>query len=69
MSWKSSKQETVDDSTMETDYIVSSEATKEGVWLCNFIPKLGVVANDSSPLDLYCDHSGDIAQAKEMRSH
>ena len=29
----------------------------------------GVVPSASSPMDLYCDNSGAIAQAKEPRSH
>ena len=52
VSWKSSKQETVVDSTTEAEYIAASEAAKEGVWIKKFISKLGVVPNVSSPLDL-----------------
>ena len=69
MSWKSSKQETVVDSTIEAEYIVASEAAKEVVWIRKFISKLGVVPSCSSTIDLYCDNSGAIAQAKEPRSH
>ena len=61
VSWKSSKQETVVDSTTEAEYIVASEAVKEGVWIRKFLIRLGVFPNASSPLDLYCDNSGAIA--------
>ena len=69
MSWKSSKQETVADSTTEAKYIAASEAAKEAVWIRKFISELGVVPSASSPMDLYCDNSGAIAQANEPRSH
>ena len=52
VSWKSSKQETVSDSTMEANYIAASEAAKEGVWIRKFLIELGVFPNASSPLDL-----------------
>ena len=52
MSWKSSKQETVADSTTEAESIVASEAAKEGVWIRKFLTELGVFLNVSSPLDL-----------------
>jgi hypothetical protein len=35
----------------------------------NFVSKLGVVPSASSPIDLYCDNSGAITQAKEPRSY
>jgi hypothetical protein len=54
---------------METEYIVASETTKEAIWIRNFISELGVVPSASSPMDLYCDNSGAIAQAKEPRAH
>ena len=69
VSWKSSKQETVADSTTEAEYIVASEAAKEGVWIRKFLIDLGVFPNASSLLDHYYDNSGAIAQAKEPRNH
>ena len=69
VSWKSSKQETTADSTTEAEYIAASEAAKEGVWIKKFITELGVVSSIHSPIDLYCDNNGAIAQAKEPRSH
>ena len=69
VSWKSSKQETVADSTMEAEYIAACEAAKEAVWIRKFIIDLGVVPSIADPIDLYCDNNGAIAQAKEPRSH
>jgi hypothetical protein len=69
VSWKSSKQETVDDSTIEAEYIAASEAAKEGVWIRKFLSELGMFLSVFSPFDLYCDNNGPIAQAKEPRNH
>nr|ABG22008.1 retrotransposon protein, putative, Ty1-copia subclass [Oryza sativa Japonica Group] len=69
VSWKSSKQDTVADSTTEAEYIAASEAAKEAAWIKKFVSQLGVMTSASSPMDLYCDNSGAIAQAKEPRSH
>ena len=57
------------DSTTEAEYITASEAAKESVWIRKFFIEFGVFPNASSPLDLYCDNSGAIAQAKEPRNH
>jgi hypothetical protein len=54
---------------MEAEYIAASKAAKEVVWIRNFVSELGVVPSASSPMDLYCDNSGAIAQAKEPRAH
>jgi hypothetical protein len=67
--WKSSKQETVADSITEVEYIATSEAAKEGVWIRKFLSELGVFPSVSRPLDLYCDNNGAIAQAKEPKNH
>jgi hypothetical protein len=69
VSWKSSKQGTTANSIVEVEYIAASEAAKVVVWIENFVSELGVVPSASSPVDLYCDNSGAIAQAKEPRSH
>ncbi|KAK8593591.1 hypothetical protein V6N12_045668 [Hibiscus sabdariffa] len=69
VSWKSSKQDTVADSTTEAEYIAASEAAKEAVWIKKFVTELGVVPNILDAMELYCDNNGAIAQAKEPRSH
>ncbi|XP_072062066.1 secreted RxLR effector protein 161-like [Arachis hypogaea] len=69
VSWKSSKQATVADSTTGAEYIAASEATKEAVWMKKFINELDVVPSIKEPLPLLCDNNGAIAQAKEPRSH
>ena len=69
VSWKSSKQQTVADSTTEAEYIAASEAAKEAVWMKKFITELGVVPGIVDPIPLLCDNNGAIAQAKEPRSH
>ena len=69
VSWKSSKQSTVADSTTEAEYLAAVEAAKEAVWLKKFLIELGVVPSIENGVDLYCDNNGAIAQAKEPRSH
>ncbi|KAJ9553607.1 hypothetical protein OSB04_017652 [Centaurea solstitialis] len=69
ISWKSSKQDTIADSTTEAEYIAASDAAKEAVWLRNFLSNLRVVASVSRPIDIFCDNSGAVAQAKEPREH
>ena len=67
--WMSSKQDTVADSTTEAEYIAACEAAKEGVWIRNFLDDLGIFPASVKLLDLYCDNSGAIAQAKEPMNH
>ncbi|KAL0291589.1 UNVERIFIED_CONTAM: Retrovirus-related Pol polyprotein from transposon TNT 1-94 [Sesamum calycinum] len=69
VAWKSSKQDTIADSTTEAEYIAASEAAKEAVWMKNYIQKLGVVPSIAEPVVIFCDNNGAIVQAKEPRSH
>ncbi|KAJ9561546.1 hypothetical protein OSB04_006706 [Centaurea solstitialis] len=69
ISWKSSKQDTIADSTTEAEYIAASDVAKEAVWLRNFLSDLRVIASVSRPIDIFCDNSGAVAQAKEPREH
>ena len=69
ISWKSSKQGIVDDSTKETEYIAASLVAKEVVWIKKFIIGLGVVPRIFNPMDLFCDNNRVMAQVKEPRSH
>ena len=67
--WRSIKQSSIADSTMEAEYIAACEVAKESVWLKNFYTDLKVVPNMEKPLVLYCDNSGVVANFKEPRSH
>jgi hypothetical protein len=69
VSWMSSKQDTIADSTTEAEYIAASEAAKGGVWIKKFVAELDMVPSVFGRLELYCDNNGAIAQAKEPRSH
>ena len=69
ISWKSVKQSSIVDSTMEAEYIAASEAVKEVVWLKNFLMDLEVVPFERSAITLYCDNSGAVANSKEPRIH
>ena len=65
VSWRSSKQDTVANSTTKAEYITASDAVKETVRNKILIFKLGVVPSITNPVDVYCDNNGAIAQAKE----
>ena len=61
VSWRSSKQDTIADSTIKAEYIAASEAAKGAVWIKKFITGLGVIPCISDPVNLYCDNNGAIA--------
>ena len=67
--WKSFKQHTIADSVCEVEYIAASDAAKEAVWLKKFITELGVAPSIDSPVLLYYDSTGAIAQTKEPKAH
>ena len=69
VSWSSSKQSVVAGSTCEAEYIATSEAANEGVWMKEFISDLGVIASASGPMKIFCDNIGAIALAKQSRFH
>ena len=64
MSWRSSKQDNVADSTIEAEYIATSDAAKEVVWIKNFVFRLGVVPSITNPVAVYCYNNGAIAQPR-----
>ena len=69
ISWRSCKQDTTTNSTIEAEYIAASETAKEAVWIRKFILELEVVLFIESPITIYCDNSGAIANAVEPRAH
>ena len=53
VSWKSSKQDVVAQSTTKSEYIATSEAAKEAVWFKKFIEDLGVVPSIQDPIPIF----------------
>ncbi|GJU15662.1 putative ribonuclease H-like domain-containing protein [Tanacetum coccineum] len=69
VTWKSSKQDTVADSTCESEYIAACEASKEAIWMKNFIGDLGVVPIVQDPIEIFCDNESAVALTKEPKDH
>ena len=49
ISWRSSKQSTIADSSTEAEYIAASDASKEAILMRKFIEELGVVPSIARP--------------------
>ncbi|GJU96980.1 putative RNA-directed DNA polymerase [Tanacetum coccineum] len=69
MTWKISKQDTVADSTCESGYIAACEASKEDIWMKNFIGDLGFVPTIQDPIEIFCDNESAVALTKEPKDH
>jgi hypothetical protein len=66
VSWISKLQKVVSLSTMEVEYVVAIEASKEMIWLHRFMEELGKKQDNSR---LYCDIESSIHLAKKSSFH
>ncbi|KAL2237853.1 UNVERIFIED_CONTAM: Retrovirus-related Pol polyprotein from transposon TNT 1-94 [Sesamum indicum] len=62
--WKSGKQSVIATSTMEAEFVACFEATVHGLWLRNFISRLGIVNSIAKPLRIYCDNFAAVFFSK-----
>lgn len=73
IAWKSRRQPTVALSTMESEYMALTEATKELKWIRTLLAELGHSNGNSNgdepPTDLFSDNQSAIALAKNPVSH
>lgn len=69
VSWRSGKQSSIAQSTMESEYMAAAEASNEAVWLREFVIELGVFPSMRDPVNILCDNTGAIANAKDPRNH
>ncbi|GJU96514.1 retrotransposon protein, putative, ty1-copia subclass [Tanacetum coccineum] len=69
VTWKSSKQDIVADSTCESEYIAACEALKEAIWMKNFIRDLRVVPIVQDPIEIFYDNESVVALNKEPKDH
>eukprot|EP00253_Pinus_taeda_P026117 PITA_26117 len=67
VSWRSRKQSVPADSTIEEEYVVAAEATKEIVWLRKILEDLQVKQVQSTPLMI--DNTSAIKLAKNPKFH
>ncbi|GKA60188.1 retrotransposon protein, putative, ty1-copia subclass [Tanacetum coccineum] len=63
------KQDIVADSTCESEYIAACKASKEAIWMKNFIGDLGVVPIVQDPIEIFCDNKSAVALTKEPKDH
>ena len=54
---------------MEVGYVAASEASKEAVWLRNYLIELDVIPSLLREITIYCDNAGAVANSKEPKSH
>ncbi|KAK4389846.1 Secreted RxLR effector protein [Sesamum angolense] len=69
VAWKSSKQVTTAESTTKAEYIATSKAAKEAIWMKNYIHELGVLPSIAEPVVIFYDNNGAIAQHILRRYH
>ena len=67
ISWSSKKQEIVTLSTAESEYVATTHATKEAIWLCQFIGEVFQPLTNLIPL--YSDSQAAIALTHDGSYH
>ncbi|KAL0420653.1 UNVERIFIED_CONTAM: hypothetical protein Slati_3088200 [Sesamum latifolium] len=63
--WKSPKQDTKEDSTMEVERVAASKVVRKAIWKKNYIQKSDIVPEITKPVVILCDNN----RARESRSH
>jgi len=62
--WSSKKQQTIALSTMEAEYLAGTEASKEAIWIQQFLQAIGIQSANVYPAKLYSDNQGANALAR-----
>ncbi|KAG8483215.1 hypothetical protein CXB51_022115 [Gossypium anomalum] len=66
--WRSVNQTCTANSTIEAEYMVTSEAMNEAIWPQKFLTELEVIHGMENFITLYFDNNDAIGNTKEMRS-
>lgn len=67
VSWQAKKQDTVALSSVEAEYMASTQATKEALWWRTFFEQIGMPF--SGPTRIWSDNQGSIALIKNPQHH
>ncbi|GKD99553.1 hypothetical protein Tco_1387537 [Tanacetum coccineum] len=63
--YKSAKRTTIMMSSTETEYIATSKAAMEAVWMRKLIDGLGIVLTNKEPMEILCNNTCAISIANE----
>ena len=67
VSWNSKRQQTTATSTVEAEYMATSHATKEVIWLRLLMADVGCAQREATMI--MCDNQGSISLAKNPTHH
>jgi hypothetical protein len=67
-SWSSKRQPTIALSTTEAEYMASTQATKEAIWMTKFMKELGY-RKEKKAMVIRCDNQGAISLTKNPTQH
>ncbi|XP_074301271.1 secreted RxLR effector protein 161-like [Silene latifolia] len=60
ISWCSKKQDCIALSTMEAEYVATSLAVQEAIWLRCFLQDLKLASKFDEPVEMFCDNTAAI---------
>jgi hypothetical protein len=69
ISWKSRRQPTVALSSTEAEYMATSEASKEAIWLRRLYNEITNTESFSNPQQIYVDNNGAIEWTRNPKDH
>jgi hypothetical protein len=67
ISWSSKRQPTIALSTTEAEYMASTQATKEAIWMTKLMKELGYMKEKA--MMIQCDNQGAISLTKNPTQH
>jgi hypothetical protein len=67
-SWSSKQQPTIALSTTEAEYMASTQATKEAIWMTKLMKELGYM-KEKKAMVIRCDNQGAISLTKNPTQH
>jgi KUP system potassium uptake protein len=68
ISWSSKRQPIITLSTTEAEYMASTQATKEAIWMAKLMKELGYM-KEKKAMVIRCDNQGAISLTKNPMQH
>jgi hypothetical protein len=68
ISWSNKRQPTIVLSTIEVEYMASTQTTKEAIWMTKFMKELGYM-KEKKAMVIRCDNQGAVSLTKNPAQH